>query len=233
MTIPAVPWRQHLANLQWNQGEHVLIAGPTGTGKTTLAADLVERRSHVITFATKRKDDTLDTLYKGWSEVSSAREIEPHMNRVVVRPKLGRRVPPTMPNIQALHRRVFPEVFDYIYRDGGWCTLVDETLYLADPKYGNSGSRIEMMHYHARALGISMVCLTQRPAWVPKILYSSASHAYIAKTADITDLRRLSELANTDPKELASSVKALPTRFDWVYTPSLGVGSPAQVNTRK
>lgn len=233
MTIPTVPWAQHLAGLDWNQGEHILIAGPTGTGKTTLAADLVKRRGHVITFATKQRDDVLDDLYADWSEVSSAREIEPWMNRVVVRPKLGRREPKTMASIKALHRRTFPDVFDYIYKDTNWCVLVDETLYMTDKKYGNSESQIEMMHYHGRSAGISMVCLTQRPAWIPKILYSSASHAYIAKTADVADLRRLSELANVNPRELASSVSALPSRFDWVYTPSLGQGSPAQVNTRK
>lgn len=231
--IESQPWAEHLAGLKWRQGEHVLISGPTGSGKTTLAADLVERRSHVITFATKNVDPTLDKLYADWDVVAHPREIRPGMDRVIIRAVPPRRAPKTMGAVRAAQRAVFPETFDFIYRDGGWCVLVDETLYMSDPKYGNSASQIEMLHYHGRSAGISMVCLTQRPAWVPKIIYSSASHAYIARTHDRADLARLSELANAEPDELRHAVRALPTRFDWVYTPSLGTGTPAVVNTKR
>lgn len=233
MTFDRIPWRDHLASLRWDRGDHILVAAPTKSGKTTLASDLVERRSHVITFATKPRDPTLDREYADWVVVSHPREIRAWMNRVIVRPKIPKRAPNTMMANREAQRAVFPEVFDFIYKDGGWCVLIDETLYMADPKYGGVGSQIEMMHYHGRSNGISMVTLTQRPAWIPKIIYSSASHAYIAKTRDAADLRRLAELGNVDPKELAHNVSSLPTRYDFVYTPSLGEGTPGIINTRK
>lgn len=224
-----IKWQDHLAGLRWDKGDHILVAAPTKSGKTTLAADLVERRSHVITFATKPRDDTLDKEYKDWSRVSHPREIKSWMNRIIVAPEPGR----NMIETRGMQRRVYPEVFDFIYRDGGWCVLIDEALYMSDAKYGNCGTQIEMMHYHGRSNGISMVTMTQRPAWIPKIIYSSASHAYIARTRDSADLRRLSELGNVDPKELSRDVSSLPTRYDFVYTPSLGEGTAGIVNTRK
>lgn len=233
MTIAPQPWAEHLERLDWARGEHVLIAGPTGTGKTTIAAQLVERRSHVMTFATKLTDPTLDREYRGWDRVRDVSEIRSWMSRVIVQARPPKRAGRGMLALRAAQRDVFPRALDWVYQNGGWCVLVDETLYMADPKYGNVGSQIEMMHYHGRSMGISMVTLTQRPAWIPKIIYSSASHAYIAKTRDAQDLKRLAELAGTDPDELRRAVSMLPTRFDWVYTPSLGEGTPAIVNTRR
>lgn len=234
MPLDRIPWRDHLAALKWDQGDHIMVAAPTKSGKTTLAKDLVERRSHVITFATKPRDATLDTEYRDWTVISHPREIRPWMDRIIVRPKVNaKKVGDVMAATRAAHREIFPQVFDFVYREGGYCVLIDETLYMADPKYGGVGSQIEMMHYHGRSNGISMVTLTQRPAWIPKIIYSSASHAYIAKTRDSADLRRLGDLGNVDPKQLMQDVQSLPTRWDFVYTPSLGEGNPGIINTRK
>ena len=229
MSLDRISFADHLRELRWDQGDHVLIAAPTKSGKTTLASSLIERRSHAITFATKPRDTTLDREYKDWTTVSHPREVKAWMNRIIVKAPEGKTIRETRDN----QRRTFPLFFDFVYRDGGWCVYIDETLYMADPKFGGVGAEIEMMHYHGRSNGISMVTGFQRPAWVPKIIYSSAAHAYIAKTRDSGDLKRLADLGNVAPKELALEVAALPTRFDFVYTPSLGEGTSGIINTRK
>lgn len=69
-----LPWDEFLAGrFVWNQGEHVTLIGPTGSGKTTLALALLPMRRYVLAFGTKPKDRTLDTLVRqaGWKRVQT------------------------------------------------------------------------------------------------------------------------------------------------------------------
>ena len=224
-----VRWRDHLASLDWKQGEHIMIAAPTGSGKTTLAQDLVQRRGHVVTFATKPHDPTLTREFGDWYKVREWADIEPYMNRVVIWPKPEK----TAAAVIAKHKQVFGEAFDKILTSRGWAVLVDETHYMSDRSFVGLYDSIALLHHVGRSSGISMVTLTQRPAWVPKIIYSSVSHAYIARTRDAADLKRLADLGGIDPKILAAEVSGLPTRFDYVYVNPTGDAPPVIVNRRR
>src|SRR6185437_5983146 len=50
---------------RWRQGEHVALIGPTGSGKTGLASDLLAIRAYVVALAVKRHDDTLG-MFQGY-----------------------------------------------------------------------------------------------------------------------------------------------------------------------
>lgn len=224
-----VSWRDHLASLNWAQGEHVMIVAPTGAGKSTLAQDLVQRRRHVVAFGTKPYDPTLKREYADWYKVREWDDIRPYMDRVMIWPKAEK----TSAGTVAKQRRVFAESLDKIMVSRGWCVLVDETHYMTDPSFLGLRSPIALMHHVGRSSGISMVTLTQRPVWVPKIIYSSVSHAYIARTRDSDDLKRLSDLGGIDPKVLAREVSSLPSKWDYVYVNPAGDAPPAIVNRRR
>src|SRR4249920_1959913 len=59
---PRVPWYDFLREIEWEQGEHLGLVGPTGQGKTTLLIELLPRRDYVAIFATKPKDRTMELL---------------------------------------------------------------------------------------------------------------------------------------------------------------------------
>lgn len=228
---PYAGFDDHIRTLKWKQGEHVFIAGSTGSGKTTIARTLVERRSHVITFAVKPYDSTLKNDFADWDVVGSWKEIEPHMNRIILWPKPKKNW--TAAQFKAHQRNVFNDAFDRLLRARNWCVLIDEGKYMSDPKFGGVGDQIEMLHYIGRASGTSVVTLAQRPAHIPLAVLSSASHAYIAKTRLGTDAKRLSELGGIDPRELQNVLASLPNRHEFVYTPTQGDGTPAIVNTAR
>ena len=57
--IPFVPWRKFESSWVWNQGEHLLVVGDTGQGKTTIQSRLLDRREFVVVFVTKTHDETI------------------------------------------------------------------------------------------------------------------------------------------------------------------------------
>ncbi len=87
-------------------------------------------------------------------------------------------------------REVFHDAFGKIYREGNWTVALDETWWI-DNELG-LGSDIKVFLLQARSLGISLLAATQRPAWVPRELYTSCTHLMFWRTNDETDLRSIS-----------------------------------------
>jgi hypothetical protein len=234
--IVRTPWRKHLQSVRWEQGDHILLAAPTRAGKTTMARKLIEKRGHTVVFVTKTHDSTIKNDYRGFYIARSWRDIvsQPWHEKVLLWPKAEK----TLMATARKQRDIFGEALDRIgrgNRDGwsGWCCVVDESHYMTDPRYLNLGKEIAMLHHVGRSAGISMVDLTQRPSWIPKIVYSSVTHAWIARTRDMDDLKRLSDLGGIDPRQLRDSIVALPSRHDYVYVNPQGDARPVIVNTRK
>jgi hypothetical protein len=64
-----------------------------------------------------------------------------------------------------------------------------------------------------------MVTLMQRPSNVPLIIYGSASHAFISRTRELADLKRLAEMgAKESSRELAQRIAAN-GRHDFTWVP--------------
>jgi len=229
VSIERIGFDDHVNSLQWHQGEHVFIAGPTGSGKSTLVRSILDRRGHVLGFGTKVHDDTIRNEYKDYTFVESMGDIAGYMNRVILWPRLKRKE--SGEAYQARQGAVFRNAFDKIFAARGWCIYVDELNYMV--KYFNLSRPIESLHFIGRSSGISMVTLAQRPAYVPLAVVSNASHAYIAQTKLGADAERLADLGNVDPKAITATLASLDDRHDFLYTPTLGTGVPGIVNTRK
>lgn len=231
MDYPRLSWPNHLNSLRWRQGEHILVSGPTSAGKTTLVRPLLERRSHVIALFTKLKDDTITSEFKGfkrfekWPKQGFTRE----ENRVMIWPKPEKHLNSTI----AKQRFIMNDALDRIARDGRWAVFVDEMLYMTDARYMNLGKPIGMLHYFGRSSGVSMVTATQRPYWIPKIILSSITHGYFARTYDAGDQKRLSELGSMNPKEIIANMANLSDRHDFMYLNPQGDSPSSIVNTRK
>ena len=231
----AQPFRQHLAQMRsqrgWRQGEHILIAGPTSAGKTTLASKLLPLRSHTVMLVTKLDDPVFAAEFKDWTRLYAWPKGGPpsYERRVLLWPKPGK----TLAATREVQRQVMADALDAIATQGKRTVCVDECIYMADPKFLNLGSELGMMHYFGRSAGITMLTLAQRPAWVPKIIYSSVTHAYVARTRDKDDAKRLADFGGLDARELAANAAVLPDRHDYVYVNPQGDAPPAVVNTRR
>ena len=228
---PAVPWQTHLKSLRWDQGDHLLISAPTKAGKTTMMRTLVQKRSHVVVFVSKMKDPTFKSDFKDWTILREWPRGGPpgYETRILLWPKTGDTLAETLRE----QRRVFGQALDRISKEGNRCVVIDESLMMSDPKLIGLGTQIGMLHYYGRSAGISMVNLTQRPAWIPKVIYSSVAHAYIARTRDIQDMKRLSDLGGVDARELSANISRLPSRHDYIYVNPQGDAPAAILNTRK
>jgi hypothetical protein len=223
------PFATHMRTLKWEQGDHVLLSAPTKAGKTTLASKLISKRSHAVIFVTKMKDPTFQSEFRDWTRFYQWKDIRPYHTRVLLWPKPGKTIRETL----AIQRETFAYALDAIAREGNRAVIVDEALMFTDPKILGFGTEVGMMHYYGRSSGISMMTLTQRPAWIPKVIYSSVTHAYVARTRDKGDLKRLSDMGGIDPREVATSITQLPTRHDYLYLNPQGDASPVVVNSRK
>jgi len=200
--VPRMEWSAFLDWLSWRQGEHVTLIGPTGQGKTTLAIELLPVRKWVVMFATKPKDRTLDGLRReGW-----------YVTAEWPAPALERRVILWPPAAKLDSRRdqvaAFGEALEAIYRTGAWCIYADELAYLTDEL--RLEPELRMMWQQGRSLGISLVAGFQRPANVPLLAYSQATHLFLWRTNDGRDLKRLQEVSGVvDLRTMLATVQSL------------------------
>jgi energy-coupling factor transporter ATP-binding protein EcfA2 len=209
---PRVPWDEFISDVfVWEQGEHVALIGPTGQGKTNLLTQLLPLHPYVVVFATKPRDKSMVRLINsgGYYPLDRWRSLDPD--------KFPRRVlwPDAMSlDSENIQREVFRDAMGRIYREGGWTLAIDELWYVNNIL----GLTREIKTYllQARALGISLLMATQRPAWVPLEVYDQSSHLFFWRDNDETNLKRLSGISFRSA-ELIRTIIADLDRYQVLY----------------
>ena len=165
---------------------------------------------YVVVFATKPRDRTMDGLIRnGYVRMERWQSLDPaQYPRRVLWPD-ARSL-----NSDEIQRNAFQDAFERIYREGNWTVALDETWYLDNVLHMES--YIKKYLLQARSLGISLVTATQRPAWVPREIYTSCTHLMFWRTNDETDLRSLSGIGFRSA-ELIKSVVADLDMFQVLY----------------
>lgn len=207
---PRIPWDKFITRMNWRNGEHVGLIGPTGQGKTTLLLQLLPMHPYVTVFGTKPRDPVMRSLADdGYIFLERWRELDPE--------KYPRRV--IWPNARTLgskdiQRDVFSHAMESIYVEGQWTLAIDETWYFDNVL--RLGELIKLYLLQARSLGISLVAATQRPAWVPRELYTSATHLFFWRTNEEQDLQSLSGMGGTSSRIIREIVANL-ERYQTLY----------------
>lgn len=189
----------------WRQGEHVSIIGGTGTGKTTVAHQILDCRTFVCVLAVKRRDDTLDrfrnghkygrshyTIIKKWPPDYPARKIV-----LWVKPES---ITDAKQQAEKLHAAL-----NEMYLQGGWCIYFDEAGLIAG--YLGLAKALGVLLNQGRSAGISVVATMTRPtsmvAQVPKETLNQPRHKLIFKYENEDEIKACAAIANINWKHMA------------------------------
>lgn len=146
----------------WKIGEHIAVAGDTGTGKSYLISKIIELRNFVVFFRVKPDDIVLPGFRK--VRHASAMDDGTGNHRILLDPKY----PDQM--------REGYEMLERAWEQGGWTIVIDEEWYTE--KRLKLGEMVERLLTQGRSKHISVVVGMQRPAQISRFVLSQATHGF-------------------------------------------------------
>jgi threonine dehydrogenase-like Zn-dependent dehydrogenase len=179
----------------WRQGEHVIIIGGTGRGKTYLASQLMPILPWTLVTAIKKRDETLERFESigGYRVITSWKDIRRDDRHVILHA-----YPPHLGEYADARARIF-EALDQVYQLGGWSVFLDDMNELSAPRTWGLGDTIREMLNLVRSGGTSMVAGVPRPARNPVetrtqaryvLAFAYANRLEIDSIADIMGIER-------------------------------------------
>jgi len=222
--------------LTWDQGDHVLITGGTGSGKTLLAHYLdeirVARGGSVVVFICKlRPDDTIKTYYtkkKGWVRWKTWKKFPlSRENRILLWPDVEGKTPEEAVRIM---RREFRTALAQIGSRGDWTVHIDEGLFMTAPHELGFAGTIGTMYSLMRSSKATMITLAQRPSNLPLSIYANTYHSFVGSAKEAGDVKRLADLnSSISSKEMQQLIRAN-GMHDFLYVKSNSDEIPRKIN---
>jgi energy-coupling factor transporter ATP-binding protein EcfA2 len=218
--------RQQLLRIKatWKQGQHVMLSGGTGSGKTEISSHLCDIRAeaggHVIVCVMKPLDDQtiirryLKRGYVRWTKFPKNPSLWD--NKVLLWADVAKANgdPKAILDIQ---RSVFIPAVRRFIREGKRTVDIDECLYWCHPQFLNMGQDLAMMHSIGRSGGLTILDNMQRPSDLPLIIYGSASQVLIGRTRELEDLKRLAKLGTRQGAKALGERVADQGKHDFTY----------------
>ena len=224
--IEEVDWGTFLRRFRWKPGEHVLIYGPTGRGKTVLAGHLLEKRRFVVALDFKGDDPGLARW--GWEPVTdwpipnernrlAGRVVTRNGRRVrVVDPIRVRLSPPLITDEeQGSAQAVFERCLDDVFRIGRWTVYIDEMIIAVDAKEYDLEQRVRKLLTMARSRDATMVNSTQALRGIPVRAVDQCTHFFMLPPRDWYGIERLEEATGLG-RGLRAQLAGMP-RHDFLY----------------
>lgn len=214
---------------KYETGQHVSFLGPTGSGKTTLAYQLLKvtatpQRPGVV-LVMKPRDSTVEKFSKS-SGFRIVKSWPPPVSVFAPRKPPGFVLWPShtfdLHTDREHHYRTFARALNQLYAKGDNIVFADEVYSLVNelPPPDRTHPAIDDLLVRTWSKGRSMSSglwgATQRPAWVPQWMYSEVQHIFLARTPDERAQKRFDEISGIDGSLVRRVVGRLP-RFHWLY----------------
>lgn len=206
----------------YKAGEHVSFIGPTGSGKTYLALQLLARSAGedlpgYITVMKARDKTVGDFLrtHEGWKRTLTfpPPPVVPGMKK----PR-GWAVWPHHTNDPEAddirHAQIFDRMHRQLYVKGDNIIFDDEVVSLV--REMDQKKNLTRIWTKGRSIGSGLWGATQRPAMVPLEMYDQAQHLFLGNIKDKRSQDRFGEISGVDPDLVVSVVQRLP-QFHWLY----------------
>lgn len=188
-----------------------------GSGKTTLARELLKLRDYVVVFGTKTQDSSLYSPLEKQGYAITERfdpnDYDKH-RRVIFRPPLPA---PTKAGLEQ-QRDAFREALLGIFDTGGWTIYLDEIRYLSQTL--GLGTELDLLWLQGRSLGITIVASTQRPVSVPLNMFEQSAHSFLARISSRDDRARAAEYTGPNQGRVFETVAMLPSH-EFLYIDSV------------
>jgi energy-coupling factor transporter ATP-binding protein EcfA2 len=216
--------RRHFIERMWRirAGEHVSFIGPTGSGKTRLALELLavsvsEDLPGYITVMKARDKTVGDFLrqHERWKRI------------------LNYPPPPVLPGVakpvgyalwphhthdpegdDVRHAEIFHRAHRQLYVKGDNIIFDDEVVSLV--REMNMKPDLTRIWTKGRSIGAGLWAATQRPAMVPLEMYDQAQHLFLGNIKDRRSQDRFGEISGVDADLVVSVVQKLP-KYHWLY----------------
>lgn len=205
-----LPWFKK----EWKPGQHIATIAPTGAGKTTFTAGVVEHcRKYVLALDPKGNDSTLSTLgFERLAKWGGIREMQKRVadndyNNQPSRYIIGGNNN-SMKDFEEL-KETMRKVLADVWAMGGWTVLADELRLLTSPKMMNLGEPIDRLLVAARDRKVSLVSSYQSPAWVSTEASRQASFVAVSYTRDDDIIKRTAEIMGRNKNEVRGAFRGL------------------------
>lgn len=215
--------RQEFLDEYWEYepGEHVTILGPTGTGKTFLAQQLLEVTATpelpAVTIVMKPRDETVEK----WSKTQHYRMVKDwppqFTERFRKKPpgyilKPDHDFDPVIDNPR--HRAIFRRAILGSYKKGNRIIFADELFSLCQEM--RLSDELIAVWTKGRSMEAGVWGASQRPSHIPLWAYSQATHLFIAYDPESRAQERYGEISGVDPQLVISGMERL-DGFQWLY----------------
>lgn len=203
--LESVNWPDTVARMSWEQGEHVVLVGPTGVGKTELGIDLLLRRRWGVFFNTKRIDATQDLLLGHGFRRSRDGIINPQASaRWIVSPPWTRK---SFGRTDEVHREIYSRALIEAFWQTAWTCLIDELEYIN--KDLGIVKPVDKLLRQGRSQRNTMILGTQRPRNVTLHAFEQARHVFLWRQDDLENVKRAAELAGINRHEVMRIMPSL------------------------